>query len=104
MIIPNLEMRRGDLKPDLVLDILDQGVPVDFTTATAIKVLGWKNGVLFINGTGTSPEPGVVKRLWTAPDTAVPGTITFEVEAMWPGGKPQTFRAKNKVVIYPDLG
>lgn len=104
MILQNMEMRRGDLKPDLVLDILDEGVPVDFSTATALRVLGTKNGTLVVNGTGTSDGPGVVRRPWQSGETATAGTYTFEVEAMWPGAKPQTFRAKNKVVIYPDLG
>jgi hypothetical protein len=103
MITPNLEMRRGDLKPDLVLDVVDKGVLVDFTLATSVKVIGVKNGAVLFSRTATG-DVGVVTMEWQAGDTATPGTITCEVEAMWPGAKPQTFRARNKVVVLPDLG
>jgi hypothetical protein len=109
MITRNLELRTGDLEPDLVLDIIARDPltnirgPVDFTLATAVRVIGRKNGATFIDRPGIGDPNGVVQMSWITADTLTPGTITFEVEAMWPGNRPQTFRADNKVVIYPDL-
>jgi len=106
----DLELRRGDLEPDLVLDVTARnpvtGIrgPVDFTLATAIRVLGKKNGTLLVDRSGIGTADGVVTMSWEIADTATPGTITFEVEAMWPGARPQTFRATNKVVVLPDFG
>jgi len=101
MILRNLEMYRHDLKPDLVLDIEDNGVPVNFTSAVSVRAIGKKNGLVVVDRPAVG-DLGTVTMEWQTGDTATPGTLTFEVEAIWPGAKPQTFRAGNKVVVLPD--
>lgn len=98
------EMRRGDLMPPLFIDVTDSDLPVDFSTASAVRVIGAQNGVKIIDRPATEIGLGWVRMDWQTADTDIPGTIIFEVEAMWPGAKPQTFRADNAVRVKPDLG
>lgn len=102
MLVNDREIRQHDLLPDLVLDVEDRGVLVDFTLATAVKVIGVRNGTVLFNRTATGGI-GTVTMAWQVGDTALPGTITCEIEAMWAGAKPQTIRARNKVRVLPDL-
>jgi hypothetical protein len=103
MITRDLEMRRGDLKPDLKVDVIDELGLVNFTLATAVRMIGVLNGVVLFDRPATSTDLGVATMAWQTGDTDEPGTITVEVEAMWSGGKPQTFRTLNKVRVLPDL-
>lgn len=45
----------------------------------------------------------VVAMQWEAGDTATIGRIDVEVEVMWPGNKPQTFRPATGVTIAEDF-
>lgn len=100
----NLEMRRGDLKPDLIIDLTDEGLVMPTTTASSISVVGAQNGAFLFKRPAVSDADGMVRMEWTAPDTDTPGTIVVEVELVWPGAKPQTIRPDGVVKIYPDLG
>lgn len=100
----NLEMRRGDLKPDLVVELDDRGVPLPLTSATTIYVIGQRNGVLLFKRSVAPVADGLVRMEWETTDTATPGTIVVEVEVVWPGTKPQTIRSDDVVRVLPDLG
>ena len=99
-----MKMYRGDLKPDLTITCTDDEAPVNLTTATAIRVIGVRNGTVVFDRAGTGTAEGVVTMAWQAEDTATAGHIQVEAEVMWPGNKPQTFRPAGVVEIVPDLG
>lgn len=100
----NMEMRRGDLKPDLIVDLDMAGVAIPTTLASSVWVVAQQNGVLLFRRAATSDVDGVVTMEWQITDTDNPGTITLEVEIIWPGAKPQTVRPDNVVKVLPDLG
>jgi hypothetical protein len=100
----DLVMRRGDLMPDLVIDLEDRGVVLPLSSAVSVSVIASRNGVMTFKRTATIDEDEAVRMQWLVGDTATPGTYVIEVEAMWPGAKPQTIRTDNKVRVLPDLG
>lgn len=104
MIATNLEMRRGDLKPDLVLYLDDDSGPIPVSIAVSASIVAWKNGALLFKRNAVIAEDGQVTYEWQVGDTSTPGTLTVEVEIIWPGNKPQTIRAAGVVKILPDLG
>ena len=107
-------MYPNDLKPDYSVQLTDvsaSGVVtnVDLASATDVRVIG----VLvagnvttekFDRSATTADSNGVVTMLWEEGDTDTVGLISTEVEVMWPGDKPQTFRPPELVQILPDLG
>lgn len=99
----NLEMRRGDLKPDLVIDLTDDNGPIPLSTATTVNVVARQNGALLFKRS-VPLEDGVATMEWQVSDTDIAGTILVEVEIVWPGVKPQTVRPDNLVKVLPDLG
>jgi hypothetical protein len=100
----DLEIRRGDLKPDLVIDLEDRGVVLPLMTATSVSVIASRDGVMEFKRIATVDPDQAVRMEWQTTDTATPGTFTIEVEAIWPGAKPQTIRTDNRVRVLPDLG
>lgn len=100
----DLVMRRGDLKPDLVVDLEDRGVVLPLGAATTVYVIASKDGVMAFKRAATIDPDEAVRMEWQAGDTSIPGTFTIEVEAVWPGAKPQTIRTDNRVKVLPDLG
>lgn len=104
MIITNLEMRRGDLKPDLVIFLDDDSGPIPVSTAVSASVVAWRDGVLLFKRNAVIAQNGQVTYEWQVGDTATPGTLTVEVEIIWPGNKPQTIRPREVVKVLPDLG
>lgn len=105
---PILYIKRHDTAPDLKATLTDNGVPVDLTTATLIRMLGQHDTDLNVNfaRTVTGNAQGVVTMPWQASDTAVPGLLNVEVECTFPDGKVQTFPGKTylQVLIVEDLG
>jgi hypothetical protein len=86
-------------------------VPVDLTTATAVKVIAWRSNVLLFNrsvGVPTGPDAlaGKVTMAWQAADVDTWADLYVEVEVTWPGAKPQTFPPEGWLVVHvvPDLG
>lgn len=100
----DLVMRRGDLMPDLVIDLEDRGVVLPLSAAVSVSVIGSRDGVMAFKRAATIDADEAVRMAWLVGDTATPGTYVIEVEAMWPGAKPQTIRTDNKVRVLPDLG
>lgn len=97
-----MKIYRGDLKPDLVVTLTDGGVPINLTSAASIRLIGTRLGVVVIDVLVTGTSQGVVTYLWAEQDTAVIGDIDIEVEVMWPGDKPQTFRPRQRVEVVTD--
>lgn len=100
----DLEMRRGDLKPDLIVDLTDNDEPMDLSAATAVSIIAVRNGTQLFKREATSYSTGMATLEWEVGDTASPGTLTVEVEVIWPGPKPQTIRPNGVVKVLPDLG
>lgn len=108
-------MYQGDLKPDYVVNLFDKlpngtEVPVDLTTAEEVRVIGVvtpTNGTatpLFDRPASSISNAGVVTMEWVDGDTDTVGLISTEVEVMWTGSKPQTFRPPELVKVLVDLG
>lgn len=113
-------MFQNDLKPDYSVVLTDvqtdsegrvlSTVVVDLSTAVAVRVIGVitpTNGVAtpkFDRDATTTNSQGVVTMQWVHGDTDTLGLISTEVEVMWPGNKPQTFRPPELVQILADLG
>lgn len=96
-----MNIKKGDLKPDLVITCTSAtGVP-DFTTASSVQVVCRREGaaaVLFTR-TATGTSLGVVTYTWQAGDTASIGRLLFEVLATWPGALPQRFPATSYLPV-----
>jgi hypothetical protein len=89
-----VRIKRGDLKPDLTIDVSAlAGVTVDLSAA-AVIVNGVRGGLLAISRSATGSAQGLVTMPWEPTDTAVAGWIGFEVSTVV-GGKERS---------YPDSG
>lgn len=106
------KIKRGDLLPQWRATLFDgdpkPGNEVDLSPATAVVIIGVLDGVRIIDrrAATTFNASGEVTMDWQAADTDTPGVIAFEVEVMWPGGKPQTFPVDDYLftTVYEDLG
>lgn len=106
--------KRGDLEPDLVIDLVASPTTVDLTLVSSWRVLGRRRGssVLLIDAANTpAVDPvdkwkAVVTHQWAAPETLVEGLLLVEVEATWPDGHKQTFPTTGyiQIRISEDLG
>lgn len=102
--------KRGDLEPDLVIDLVASPTTVDLNLVASWKVLGRLRGssVLIINATPTVVVDPVddwkaaVTHQWADPQTAVAGLLLVEVEATWPDGHKQTFPTSGYIQIRID--
>lgn len=104
-----MKMYTGDLLP--VLEItLSADDPVDLTLADSILIIGRLNNKqtpLFSRAPSTQNVVGdttVLTMNWQVGDTVKAGEIKLEVEVLWPGDKPQTFRVEDCVQIFEDYG
>lgn len=93
-------MKTGDTLPDLVVNLTDNGTPVDLTAASSVVINATLGpDVLF---TDTSPtidaDAGKVTHTWAAAETANPGRVWFEVVVTWPSGE-QTFPDKGQLAV-----
>lgn len=99
-------MYTGDLKPDLKV-ILSAAEPVDATTASDVRILGQRDDVVIFDrepaSVAVDGDTSVVTMVWESGDTDQRGRIGIEVEVMWSGSKPQTFRADGGVDIFDDF-
>lgn len=109
-------MYTGDLKPDYVVELSDlnaDGVAdpdFDLSLATEVRVVGKillpnaDSSVPLFNRAATGVNGATVTMFWEASDTSRVGLISTEVEVMWPGSKPQTFRPAELVQVLQDFG
>lgn len=99
------KLKRGDTAPPFQATITDDG-PVDFTTATAIKVIGLRDRTPVFARAATGNAEGVVTMPWQQGDTAIAGLVRVEIEATWPDGSITTYPPDGylHVLVSPDLG
>lgn len=94
--------KRGDLEPKLIIDVWDGNSPAaNLTLVSTWRIIARMRGAavpLFIDTTAVfTPDPsgdtsrGYLTHIWLAGQTDTPGVIELEVEAMWPGARPQSF-------------
>lgn len=106
-------MKQHDLEPDLTLVAEDAAGLTDLTLVGSWRVLATMLGAPVFVDTApavtvdpTNHARATIVHTWVAGETAAAGDLKVEVEAMWPGGRPQTFPASGAVTvrIRPDLG
>lgn len=98
-------IKQHDLEPPLIVACLDDGDPVDLTTAVSARLLmrnllaGLKVDAVceILNQT---TYLGMVRYIWVADDTDTVGVFNAEIEIIWPGGRPQTFPAGKGAARY----
>lgn len=101
------KIKRGDRRPGATIECKLDGVLVDLSVASSVKLLGKINGNLIINRSVTQASVGkVVIEPWGVGDTDVVGRLQLEVEATWSDGTKTTFPPDKylEVDIIPDLG
>ncbi len=96
-----MKLKRGDLKPDLVITCTSDGAVPNFTTATTVQVVCRREGaaVALFTRTATGDALGKVTYVWQAGDTDTVGRLLFEVVATWTGSKPQRFPANSYLPV-----
>lgn len=87
-------IRAGDRLPVITATLQDAaGIPVNLTTATAVKFQMKQPGTPKIDAaaTITSASAGTVSYAWVLADTDTPGRYRAVFEVTWSDGKKQTF-------------
>ena len=96
-----MKMTVGDLLPSAVVDVTVDGLPVDFTTASSVTVVGTtvETGVqLFSRAATSATAQGVVTLAWQASDTNAARTISLRIVGVFPGGT-RTFLVRQTVNV-----
>lgn len=100
-------MYTGDLKPDLVVTLSNPDSPVDVSSASSVRMIGRRGDHIVFDrppdDTDIIGDESILTMFWVDGDTDTIGRIQIEVEAIWPGLKPQTFRADGGVDIRTDF-
>jgi hypothetical protein len=104
-------MKTGDLKPDLIYYASDESKKADLRDVVSWRLIAKtdRGASVFIDASPTvTPNPDepwriTLKHEWASAETATERRLLIEAEAMWPGGKPQTF-PRCVVDVKPDLG
>jgi hypothetical protein len=99
----SVEITQGDTKPEIRVTITgDDGQPVNFDLAGAVRIRGIRNGAVVFD-TADDVEAsslGTVVAAWPAGSTDLPGRITLQVVAEWTDGE-QTFPIEDVVDVVP---
>lgn len=109
-IVQPFRIKQHDLEPPLIIDCT--GSSGDLNTVSSWKVIGKRpdGTVVFTDNAPTvtvsSATAAAVKHTWAGTETATAGKLRVEVQATWPGTRPQTFPPQGYVIvtIEPDLG
>lgn len=104
-----LHLKRGDLEPALVVELLDGDTPLTgLGGATTVRVLiRSRTGLIVDDPTpDVDPTAATVTHQWAPGETDTPGVHRAEVEVTWPGQRPRTFPPAGflPVHIHHDLG
>lgn len=102
-------IKQHDLEPPLVIDV--SGSAGDLNGVESWKVIGKRGSTEVFSDDApekvvNSPTSATITHNWVDGETDTTGVINIEVEATWPGGRPQTFPpdSYNIVNVMPDLG
>lgn len=102
-----MRMYTGDLKPDLQITVASRDEAVDLTTASSVRIIGVQDDLIIFDRAPDDidvvGDTTVLTMEWQTGDTDEQGRITFEVEATWPGTKPQSFRPPGGVDVWTDF-
>lgn len=106
--MPDFTIKRHDTRPSLSATLKRDGVAIDLTTATSVKIiLKPQGGGSNVIGTCVvvTPASGIIRYDWIAADTAVAGTYDCEFEINWGAGNKETVpnTAEKTVDIRADL-
>lgn len=106
--------KRGDLEPDLVVDLVASPTTTDLSLVASWRILGrLRNSTTLLINAATTPavDPvekwkAVITHQWVSPQTAAAGLMLLEFEATWPDGHKQTFPTDGyiQIRISADLG
>jgi hypothetical protein len=106
--------KRGDLEPDLVIDLTASPTSTDLNEVETWRILGRLRGssILIIDATPdvvvdpVDTYKAVATHQWATPETDVSGLMLVELEAEWPDGHKQSFPTIGyiQVKIGGDLG
>lgn len=104
-------IKRGDLKPDLIYTAYDGDHLTDLTDVVSWRLIAVSETASIFDDVApivtvpdvTQPWLVTLTHLWQVGETAAVRKVKVEAEAMWPGGKPQTF-PPIIVTIRADLG
>jgi hypothetical protein len=93
--------KKGDLEPKLIIDVWDDNIPAaNLALVSSWRIIARMRGAastLFIDVAPVftidpnDNSKGYLTHTWLAGQTDTPGVIELEVEAMWPGARPQSF-------------
>lgn len=83
-----MNIKRGDLKPDLLITCTDADGVVDLSAATTVEVVCRRDGEAtpLFTRPATGAANGLATYVWQAGDTDTVGRLLFEVIVTWPGG------------------
>ncbi len=109
-IVEPFKIKQHDLEPPLT--IICSGSTGDVNGVSSWKVIGKRpDGTVVFTDTAptvavSSPTAAAVTHAWTTPQTDTAGKLRCEVQATWPGTRPQTFPPEGYVIVTidPDLG
>lgn len=106
--------KKGDLEPDLVIDLVASPETTDLTLVDSWRIVGRLRDTetLLIDSEPTvvvdptDKWTAVVTHSWSTSETAEAGLLLVELEATWPGDRKQTFPTAGyiQVRIDDDLG
>lgn len=94
----NLDMKRGDTAPNLVLNLSDGTSPVDLSAASEIRVV-IRFGAKLISRSVNGSSNGQIVMRWEPGDLDQSGTYTGEVEVTWGDGSIQTWPAQGNFFV-----
>jgi hypothetical protein len=94
----NLDMKRGDTAPNLVLNLTDGSTPVDLSAAAEIRVV-IRFGAKLISRSVDGSSNGQIVMRWQDGDLDQSGVYTGEVEVTWSDGTIQTWPAQGNFFV-----
>lgn len=110
-VAEKIVMKRNDLQPRLEVRLERDGVAVDLTTATEVRIFAKRGATIKFEGTMTWGDQtaelrGIVWRDWVLGDTDTAAEYQVEYQVMWPSSRPETFPdgGYDVLQIVKDLG
>lgn len=100
---------RGDLEPDMEIDVATSAGPVDLSGALDVS-MRWEKPdgtVVTVELVVIDAPTGRVKRVWASGDSDLPGVHRAQVVVTTSNDEPETFPNDGSFVIwwvYPQLG